>query len=514
MPDEIELKLRVAPNRVAELKRNPLLRSLARRRAVTHHLTSVYFDTPDLMLARNAMALRVRHMGRRRIQTLKLPKGQGNGLQVHRELECEISGDRPEFGCIDDEMLQAFFDGHGVPGTIAPVFVTEFDRSIRQLQLFDSDIEFALDLGEIKGADRALPICEAELELRSGNPRRLFELALALNSSVPLALEQRTKAMRGYGLLTDAPPEPERARPVLLDPEMTAGAAFTAIARNCLAQLRANEACALDGRESEGVHQMRVAVRRMRALIGACKPLLAPGAHATLGRDLRWLQRQLGPARDWDVFVEQTLTPLRTRLPDEPGLAEVARAAQALRETAHGTARAALAADRYTRLLLTLELWLDSGDWARQADGTPDVARPEQPVTLFAQGILARRHKRLHKLGGKHATLDEPDLHRLRLLGKKMRYVAEFFRSLYPRRASRRYLAALAEIQDRLGTLNDAVVTRGLLAQIEERLGRGEGVGKATGLVLGWQAARTEHDLAKVGAVWEDFRDCKPFWKG
>jgi inorganic triphosphatase YgiF len=514
MQHEIELKLSLPPDKAARLGRNPLLRSLAQRRAVTRRLTSVYFDTPDLKLAAHGMALRVRQIGTKRIQTLKLPVDLGTGLQVHREIEHEIDGDTPILARIDDEALTGFFANHQIAGNLIAVFVTEFERRTWPLQMFDSQIELALDQGVIRSGARSMALSEAELELKSGRPERLYELALALHGTVPFTLEGRTKAARGYALFNDTRPEPQRATPVRLDPEMSAARAFVEIARNCLAQLRGNEEPARRGEDPEGVHQMRVAVRRLRALVSIFRDDLDKTVHAFLSAELRWLQRQLGPARDWDVFVDGTLEPLHRRLGTELAVETMRREARALRDAAYEASAGALSAPRYTELLLKLELWLDSGNWAApvQADEPP---RPlSGPVGDFAVAILQKRHKRLRKYGGKHAELSESELHRLRILGKKMRYATEFFRELFPRKVVKRYHAALVEIQETLGSLNDAVVSRQLIAALERRLAVSVPAltPRAVGVVLGWQAACINRDIDRFRAVWDRFHDTKPFW--
>ena len=68
----------------------------------------------------------------------------------------------------------------------------------------------------------------------------------------------------------------------------------------------------------------------------------------------------------------------------------------------------------------------------------------DRPVGDFASTILNRRHKRLRKFGGKKADLSESEMHRLRLMAKKQRYVGEFFRELYPRKATGKYIADIA----------------------------------------------------------------------
>lgn len=515
MAHEIELKLQLPPVAAARFGRNPLVRSLAQRRAVTRRLTSVYFDTPDLKLAAHGMALRVRHAGGKRIQTLKIPTDLATGLQAHREIEFEIDGDTPALAAIDDEALQQFFATSGIAGNLIAVFVTEFERRTWPLAMFDSEIELALDQGEIRSGERSMALSEAELELKSGRPERLYELALALHGSVPFTLEARTKAARGYALFNDTKAEPQRAAPVRLEPEMSAARAFVEIARNCLAQLRANEEPARRGEDPEGVHQMRVAVRRLRALVSIYRNDLDATVRGFVSSELRWLQQQLGPARDWDVFMESTLEPLHRRLDAELSVEAMRREARILREAAYEAVVAALSSPRYTKLVLKLELWLDSGAWAAPlaADEPP---RPlSGPVTEFATEVLRKRHKRLRKYGGKHAELGETELHRLRILGKKMRYAAEFFRALFPRKAVKRYHAALVEIQETLGSLNDAVVSRQLIAELERRMASTAPAltPRAVGVVLGWQAARIDRDVQRIRGVWERFHEIRPFWR-
>lgn len=509
-PEEIELKLSLPAEAAARLRRHPTIRSLARRRSRSSTLLSTYFDTPDLALHRHGMALRIRRIGDRRVQTLKLPTAADGTLQVFREVERDMEGDVPDLDLIADEDVSRRLHEIGAADRLAPVFVTEIERRIWLLRLAESEIELALDIGEIRSGDRRLAVCEAELELKSGRRDRLLELALSLHGTVPFSLERRTKSARGYGLLADTVPGALRAGPVDLVRAMSLADAFAEIARSCLRQLGENEACVERGEDPEGVHQMRVAVRRMRALIGACRGIMSPDAHAWVAGELGWLQRQLGPAREWDVFVGETLEALQDRMPDDPAIAAMRREAAVFRDEAYGIARAAIGLARYTGFVLRMAHLLETGGWQPF-----DAAAVARPVAAFADATLQRRHKRLIKLGGKRADLDEPELHRLRLRAKKLRYAAEFLRSLYPRKPVKRYLAAVMQIQDVLGSLNDAVVSRDLLPELERRISAGapDLSGRAVGIVQGWQAARIASDLRRFRGVWKSFRGCPAFWQ-
>ncbi len=510
MNEETELKLRVPEGAVSRLRRSPVLSALRQQRGSRRHLLTVYFDTPSLALAKRGMSLRVRHIGGRKVQGVKLA-GQANGGTVIQrpELEAEIEGDAPDIARIPDESVRQMVSEAAGIEPLAPAFVSEFGRTVWPVKLGDSDIEVALDVGEIRaGAGRSLPVSELELELKSGRADRLIELALALGRSVPISVERHSKAERGFALVTGLGAKPVRGDPVELDPEATARGGFVALARNCLSQLGGNEAAVLAG-DPEGIHQMRVAARRLRALLACFRDLLAIPVADEFKAELRWLMTALGRARDLDVFIAETLTPMLERLPEEATLKTLHGAARQAVGRAHAEASAAIAAPRYAEFLLTADLRLASDAWASAN------AHVDAPVRLLAQKMLQRRYRKLVKLGSGHHNLEIEQLHQIRIAAKKMRYAAEFFRSLYSRKLARRYLGRLARLQERLGSLNDAVTGRRLL---EELLPESEldppASARVAGLVLGWKAARIHWDIAAFASEWEQLREMRPFWVG
>lgn len=514
MSEEFELKLRMSPERLEQLRRSALLRSLARDRAVTRHLTSTYFDTPDRALQRRGIALRIRQIGDRRIQTLKVPLGETGAMQAHRELEIEVEGDVPQLQLIADDDLREFLSQPEIAEALQPVFSSEIERTAVPVKLFDSEIEVALDRGQIGAGERRAALSEAELELKTGRRERLYELAIALNEAVPVSLETETKAARGYRLAADEGPGSYRADTVELTPDMTARAAFSAIAKSALQQLRLNEACSLLGEDIEGVHQQRVAIRRLRALISAFKDTMTVETRSYLTHELKWLQGVLGPARDWDVFIDESLAQMRQRLPDEASLPALLAESKRQRGAAYDALRAAISGPRYTEFLLRMELWLAKGEWSAPSCAIDDPL--DQPIAGFVVPILDRRHKKLLKIGGKKAHLKEAAYHDLRLEFKKMRYLSEFFSKLFGKKSVKRYLKSMTEAQDRLGSLNDALVSQSLLAQIEEPLKEALGGSEARrvgGLLLGWQAACIDRDLEHFEDVWRDFRKQKRYWR-
>ena len=522
MHDEYELKLALSPKDLGRLRRSPLVRSLAYRRATSKSLVNIYFDTPERLLERQRMALRIRFIGDRRIQTLKAPAlmnghGHGSGMHHRREFECEVDGELPDLTLVDDAALRAWFTAEQVAENLVPIFETRFQRKSIPLRLYDSEVELSLDEGEIVSGERSVPISEAELELVSGRPARIIELALALHEKVPFHLEGRAKSARGYGLAVTEVPAPARARSVVLSSDMTAAEAFTAVVAGCVGQIRANEGAVQAGQDPEGVHQFRIGVRRLRAAVSVFKPILAPDAVRYLREELRWLQRQFGPARDWDVFIGETLGTVAARLPEEASLSLLGREAEALRQAGYERARSALLDRRYTRLLLRLDLWRGDGGWLNRPEpGTVDPAH--QAVDGLADASLSKADRKLRRLAGKHKKLSEPDLHGVRILVKKMRYSVEFFRGLHGKKAVKASLTALQGIQGVLGSLNDAVVGESLLREFleaQKRRGGGDPVTAqvAAGVIRGWQAARIESDLVRFADSWDSYRHAGRFWR-
>ena len=511
MPTESEIKLVMTPPLLSRLRRHPLLKGLKHGRGSTHHLVSVYYDTPDHKLFKRNLALRVRQVGAKRIQTLKAQNGGVAGHTNRDEWERELIGDQPVLDQVADPKVSEVLEDirHG-RRRLAPIFATDVKRTAWTLKLPDgSEVALALDQGEVKADGLSAPICEAEMELVSGEPESMFDLATKLHGDIPFQLGNRSKSSRGYDMIAGRQPEPSKSAALELQPEMTTEAAFKAIARNCLAHLEANEQSACVGTDPEGIHQMRVALRRLRSAFSTFRAALPRQAAGDLETELRWLGPELGPARDWDVFRAETLAPIRQSLPEESGPAVLDERAATRREAAYEQARAAIGSPRYTELKLKLAAWLVASDW-NAIMPEAEAALLCTPVADFAAAVLRRRHRKLRKKGGKHRDLTLPELHELRIRAKKMRYTADFFRRFYPRKAVKEYIAAVAALQDSLGGINDAAAGRLRLAEL--------GVDddavtmRAEALVLGWLAGRVEEQRRHFDDVWRHFAHAAPFW--
>lgn len=288
-------------------------------------------------------------------------------------------------------------------------------------------------------------------------------------------------------------------------------AAFAPLLRAALAHLDANIAAVRHARDVEGVHQMRVALRRVRSLLGLFAPVLPAALCDEIDADLRWLNGPLGRRRDLDVFAVETLAPLMAALPEAEALRHVSMVVEARRAAALKALLSALHSARFAAVRLKLE-WLCG---LEEAALLP-LLSPEQqdaalmPAAAFAAQVLHRYRRRLKKLGRRSDTLSVPDLHRLRIRAKKLRYAVDFFRPMFSRRGVREQAQALAALQECLGALNDAAVGSSL---VQDVLG-GDGADVAAAAIAGWFAARQQQQLAALPAAWQAYAGQKPFWRG
>jgi triphosphatase len=515
---EIELKLSGEPDALKRAFAAAPIRDRATGRARSKRLENVYYDTEDQRLRARGLAFRVRRDGRRYYQTLK--SNDAEGLAAYRgEWQNPLRSSEPDLALMP-EAGRAALDGAIDTGELRTVFATRVQRTVRRIQTTDqsgrsSVIEAALDFGSIEANGASMPIAEVELELLEGSPEALYALALELDALAPLRIETRSKSARGYALAAGAPPAWHKAEPPALEADATVDQAIQAILRECLQQWCANEAAALDGSDPEGVHQMRVALRRLRSAFSVFGRLFDPGQRARLSGQAKGIVNSLGPARDWDVFLSELLAPVSAARPDDANFARVAAAAQTARAMGYAQARAAIEAPSYTRYMLQLGRWIEACGWRTQTTGR-GADWLDRPIVEFAADVLGERQRKALKRGRQFAQLSAAERHQVRIALKKLRYASEFFQVLYPKKHTKPYLATLKDLQDRLGHLNDVAVAERLIGTLVgegDRSADGDGLQWAGGLVLGWHARGVAEIEPATVRSWQEFAELEPFWR-
>lgn len=477
MAIETELKLSCSPQALVKLKRHPFLRGLQQGRSRTVHLFNVYFDTPDFALKQARMAIRLRRSGKQWLQTLKGGGGVQAGLHQRNEWEMPVAGEALELGALKAAGARL---PKGVAKHLQAVFRTDFSRSIRELHYEDARIELCLDQGEVSCAAGKVDICELELELLEGSPIRLFQLALKLHALVPLELEFVSKAERGYRLLEGRTEAPLKAAPFSLTGLETAGAVLQRLCGSCLWHLQSNLSGAVAGNDPEYLHQLRVAIRRLRGVLALCGTLNPDSTLEQFRQAFAKLSRSLGHLREQDVFIDETLKPLLSQQVDRVGFQVLLDIAIAQRQSALAEIRAGHWQRDVQDLILQLACWMQGDYWQ-----LPELQLPAK--RFRGQAFQSRGQRFLKQVA--RLEMDSPvSLHRLRIASKKIRYLMELFGMEQAFRG--KPYASLVRLQEHLGKYNDAVNVEFQLRWLKTFVPASSALHEACERVQDWSQAR------------------------
>ncbi|HYJ36392.1 MAG TPA: CHAD domain-containing protein [Rhizomicrobium sp.] len=500
MAREVELKfevptgmLRVLSGRLGRLTREPVKRD---------KLVSVYFDTAKRTLRDNGLSLRVRRVDGHYTQTIK-----DSGIQ-RQEWEEDVTGAEPDRGMARHTTLAPFATKKKWR-KLQAVFETVVDRASFPVRCGDSLIEVAVDHGKLKAGHDSRTISEIELELKKGKIADLARLAGRIAVSKRVSFGLRSKAERGYALADEEINDHVGAFPIALDTDSCAADGFRVIGFSCLHHLAANRQAVLND-DPEGVHQMRVGLRRLRAALSLFKPMLEGGGFEKVKKDLKWMSGELAAARDFDVFVAKTIKPMEQDAPS--GLKALKSDLDKRRHQGFIRAKRMVKGERYRRIVLNTGLWLTGGDWAVSSDDMRRNLR-ERGLQDTANTILSERTKKVLKKLKKLEKLDAMGRHKLRIAVKKLRYAVSFFTSLSRQdKAQRRFAGRLKKLQDALGRLNDVQVHRTFARDLikgKSQLPRGA---YALGVVTGVERGAVEPCLAEAAKAGAKLRRLPVFW--
>jgi CHAD domain-containing protein len=244
-----------------------------------------------------------------------------------------------------------------------------------------------------------------------------------------------------------------------LSPVIACDTAFRLLARRCLAELTANHAATCRG-DSEALHQMRVALARLRAAISFFSPMVADSQRRQIRLELKWLHAQLGAVRDLDVAIGRLETAKQRPLDYQ---AWKAKRAQTHRRLVRG-----LRSARYRRLIKSASGWIENGPWSIAKEKRAAMERAS-PIAVYGTGKLMRWQEKLLRKGRKLRDMSVKKRHRLRLMNKRLYYSTEFFKNMYRNERLTRQRAALKQLrqaQKSLGRLNDDARGRSLAAAL------------------------------------------------
>lgn len=498
-PDEIELKFLVEPpqlSAVAAMAGRPRARTLI----------TTYFDTPSRALNRAGVTLRTRFDGKVWTHTVKT--APANGKIARGEWEWTAAD-----GGLDLERIRQTPAGSLLGGRskLREMFTVRVERRDWLVREGGASIECALDVGAVSSGARCEPFRELELELKSGALEDLLALARRTRERIGLTPSFTTKAERGFALVAGGKVAALAFEAPALDPETSVGDAFRAIAHAALRHMAGNAERLRRSASPAVVHQMRVGARRLRSTLSTFSDLLSEAETAPLRRELKWISGELDAARNLDVLLEGAYRRAVRGKADPMGLRELGRRLRMQRAAAYARAHEAAGSERFARLLMDAQVWLEAGPWTQAAA----PARPlrEAPVADFAAHVLTRRRKRVAREGRDLEALSRVGRHALRIEAKKLRYAADSFTGLWghPKRSAK-FLAALKALQDRLGELNDIATAERLAHDMVKAAAEAGEADWAAGRLIGGEIAREAALLKAAAAAHKAFRKAGPFW--
>ncbi|MGE0238948.1 MAG: CHAD domain-containing protein [Parvibaculaceae bacterium] len=513
MAQEIELKFLIESGGLPMLDALPVIGKRLRR-TPRKHTETTYFDTLDRRFSDNGFALRVRKQDKNTLLSIKQAGSLGSGRE---EWERPIAGNTPNADDMSGSPAGALLqkNGGGSP-ELAPLYTVAVDRASFLVKEGSAQIEIAVDRGEIKHDGAELPVCELELELKTGDPRQLFAFAQRFIDKAPLRLSLVSKGDRGDRLANGTWGRPVGASTPKLSPAMTVAQAFRAICHSCLYDFMLNEPAVDDDSDIEGVHRARIAIRRLRAAFSLFEPLVDDKDHDRLRRELAWLSDLLGAARDLDVMQVETFEPQvhagAAPLGATSLLAEVGKRRKEARRALH----TALHSDRMRKLLFDLVRWLDHGEWQARAEA-------QDPVLERARVLLTRRFEKLRKRARHLAEADAETRHAIRIAAKKLRYMSEFFANLVDgakhRVRYKAFVGSLEKIQSALGEMQDGEARAQFLQAlvtnmaVDEPASRAAITAFAAGVFTAVERPKEKKLLRKAEAAFARIAGMKPFLK-
>lgn len=504
---ECEIKLEGPAEILRGLKDHPALaKAIAKPRAA--NLRAVYFDTADGDLARNNLSLRIRNAGRKRVMTVKWAS-EGDGAFTRGESEVVVAGDQPDLARLAPDVA-ARIERATKGAALQPVFESKIRRKLIELWDGETHLEIALDEGALIAGVASEPVSEIEIEVKSGPQAPLYALALKLIDA-GLRIAPAAKSARGYLLAAGAKPQDVRAAPLSLSTNATMEDALVAMIETSLMHFMVNWPAFLVSQSPEAIHQMRVALRRLRAGLRMFERALPESGLKQFRDQARDIASALGRAREIDAFIALVEAGPLSQFEKDASFEALLAHAQTLRTKFYAAARECLSDAQASRFVLELQAYSTRRGW-REGLAGDDLAALSQPMRTFAAKALGDLDKRVLKRGKGLRKLKPEDRHELRIALKNMRYGADFLGGAFDEpRAVKTFMKRAATLQEDLGVYNDSIAACETAAAMERAAGAA--TARAAGLIEGWCARGAHASDDHLRKAFAKFRDAARFWR-
>ncbi|RAI57035.1 CYTH and CHAD domain-containing protein [Roseicella frigidaeris] len=485
----LALEFALDPEAAARLPRHPAIAASRGGRSRGAAANLIWLDTADGALAVAGLAIEESQRGQRQV------------------LRVMPAPDQPWVPGTPPALLET---APPPAGHVVPIAAFSGRRAAMRLATPEGPVQAVLLAGKLRAVADERPVARLLLQ---GEPGAVLGLAGRLAADLPLLPPHAALAEEGRALARGEAPRPRRRGPPDLAGAATVELALLAAIGHLLeVMLVQAPACRL-GAGPEGVHQMRVGLRRLRSVLKVFRPAAGGPALQHFDAGLKALADRLGPARDWDVFLGGLGAQLAEAMPGERRIASLLKAAEARRQAAYVALRAALDGPAFRTLVLEgLGLLLRRPWRAAQPDAPEEaerLARLDEKLPDFAAALLDKRWHKLCAEGEDIETHSAEALHEVRLEAKRLRYPTELFAPLWPGKATRRFQRRLAALQEALGLANDTAVARSLVASLG-----GAVPAWAVGAAEGFATARSGAARSQALEAWAELMDAGPSWEG
>jgi CHAD domain-containing protein len=446
--------------------------------------SSTYHDTPDHRLAASGFTLRYRSERGSGSWQLKLPRGDDR-------LELELPGPPEQVPQRFDDLIAATTRGR----PLLPVARLDTLRQGVMVRDHGRDLaEVVVDEVTVSGSGAAVDrLEELEVELVEGDHQSMRRIERALRAAGALDADERPKLFQALGLVRGEVRRPKRSAPPIDH--------LVAMLERQFQEILVHDPGTRLGTDAEDLHQHRVAIRRVRALLRAARPMLDAGWVREVRNELKWAGGALGEVRDMDVLTEHLNADaciLDAR--EQAAFATLLDQIIERRGAARRTMLSDLRQTRYTRLLDRLETELTA----------PPVVDSKTDLRTIAAAEYRRLRKKMRALG------DEPSdeaLHAVRIAVKRARYAAELAEGAVGKPATR-FITAAKRLQDVLGEHQDAAVAEQVVRDLLESATSPVGVQAAfaAGALAERQRERRRDARAAVPDAWKRLQKRAHVW--
>jgi len=440
MPSELELKLAATPEKLNKIKSMAFPGAASQSAWRSRHLANTYFDTEHYQLRELGIAIRLREIGDTVIQSVKSEGQTMGGLHQRNEDEQLLESAQLDIDRVQEPYLQILLEeAIEEDGELRPCFRTDFDRDECELTFSDgTQIEVALDQGQISRDEMVDPICEIELELKSGSAEYLFALGRYLIKDHELSLFNASKARRGFNLCRDLPKNHRRMQVIELSKGIEAETAFERI---CFAALKHFHYYEMVLDEEESAHmavlEMYRALMYLQHMYMVFGALIPRQATRDLRRNWNWLAQAMRPIVDAAKHKRYLMRYLRENA-DWDLVEEQQQKIRQEATAAINELKSILKTQRYNLMMLNMTQWLYFKEW-RNFIPEKDQHLLSTPIIDYAKAQLNHMLRELKRELGPKVELKATDYFRLVAKLRRALDTGLFFGGLFDAKKRQQY---------------------------------------------------------------------------